>query len=225
MKAVHKHLLLKYLLCFVLGISGLKVQSQRIYDNDIRAFVVADSLHPPGAETTLFTGSSSIRMWDGIEDYFPGLPLSQRGFGGSTIDDLVYYAPQIILPYTWKQIVIYCGENDLANDPTLTTDSLFANFKTLFRIIRSHQENVPILFISLKPSNNRLVHLARFKEANEKIRQFLEQQPNSQFVDIWPLMLNEKGLPDSNLFLDDGLHMNAKGYVRWTQELKKYLIP
>lgn len=225
MKEEHKHLLLKYLLCFVLGIAGLNLQAQRVYDHDIRAFVVADSLHPPRAETTLFTGSSSIRMWDNIESYFPGLLLSQRGFGGSTIDDLVYYAPQIILPYFWKQIVIYSGENDLANDPTLTTDSLLANFNMLFRMIRSQQNNVPILFISLKPSNNRLIHLARFKEANEKIRQFLQQQPNSQFVDMWPLMLDDKGLPDSDLFLDDGLHMNAKGYALWAQELKKYLIP
>src|SRR5687768_4868858 len=36
----------------------------------------------PTAPPVLFVGSSSIRMWCGLDRDFPGLPVLNRGFGG-----------------------------------------------------------------------------------------------------------------------------------------------
>ncbi len=210
--------------CFIIGFHIVNAQNIRPIDYDIHAFVAEDSINPPLPGTSLFTGSSSIRMWHDLESYFPGLALKQRGFGGSTIADLIYYADQIILPYQWKQIVIYSGENDLSFNPQMSPDTLLSHFERLFRLIRAYDENVPVFFISLKPSADRWEHHERFLSANEKINHFLKQQANSFFVDVWPLLLNAEGTPDSSLFLSDGLHLNQKGYLRWANELKKYLI-
>ena len=35
------------------------------------------------------------------------------------------------------------------------------------------------------------------------------------FVDIAAVTLGEDGLPDSTLFVEDQLHLNEEGYVRW----------
>ena len=42
------------------------------------------------------------------------------GFGGSTLVDVIRYSYHVILPYHPKQVVIYCGENDLAYAETVT---------------------------------------------------------------------------------------------------------
>ena len=40
---------------------------------------------------TLFTGSSSIRMWESLEDDFPEINLINRGFGGAHLSDVIFF--------------------------------------------------------------------------------------------------------------------------------------
>ncbi|MBL7727787.1 MAG: hypothetical protein JNM68_08880, partial [Dinghuibacter sp.] len=84
------------------------------YIADIRAFKKQDSLTPPPANAILFVGSSSFTNWTNVHEYFPGKTIINRGFGGSSLTDLIRYAGDVIVPYNPKQIVIYCGENDFA---------------------------------------------------------------------------------------------------------------
>jgi lysophospholipase L1-like esterase len=43
------------------------------------------------------------------------------------------------------------------------------------------------------------------------------------YIDIWEAMLNEDGQPNSNLFVEDNLHINADGYKIWTSIVRKEL--
>src|SRR5688500_11075975 len=86
---------------------------------EIRGFIKNDSAHKPPPNAILFVGSSSFRMWQDVQDYFPGYTIINRGFGGSTLVDVISYSYDIILPYNPKQILIYCGENDLASSDTV----------------------------------------------------------------------------------------------------------
>ena len=43
------------------------------------------------------------------------------------------------------------------------------------------------------------------------------------FVDVWEPMLTEDGKPNPDLFVEDGLHMNEKGYVIWTRLVRESL--
>jgi lysophospholipase L1-like esterase len=56
-------------------------------------------------------------------------------------------------------------------------------------------------------------------EGNNSIREFLAQQENTGFVNIWNDMLNEHHQPDSSLFIDDMLHMNSDGYKIWQKRI------
>ena len=62
---------------------------------------------------TLFTGSSSIRMWESLEDDFPEINLINRGFGGAHLSDVIFFYDRLFSNYKPEQIVLYCGENDL----------------------------------------------------------------------------------------------------------------
>src|SRR6187549_2560140 len=105
---------------------------------DIQNFKKQDSISFPPKNAILLIGSSSFTKWTDVQDYFPGYKIINRGFGGSSLPDVIRYANSIIFPYHPKQIVIYCGENDFAASDTVTTQEVFKRFKILFNLIRSH---------------------------------------------------------------------------------------
>ncbi len=194
------------------------------FESDIRKFIESDRVDPPPKGAILFAGSSSFTMWTDVQEYFPGRTILNRGFGGSTLLDQIRYADQIILPYKPKQIVIYCGENDLASSDTVTSDKVIERFETLFHMIRSELPDVTITYVSMKPSPSRW-HLAeKMRAGNEGIRDFLRLQNNTSFVDVWEKMLDHHQYPDGSLFLDDSLHMNSNGYKIWQSLIGPELI-
>ncbi len=193
------------------------------FADEILAFKKQDNLYPVKAKQILFIGSSSFRMWTNLQQEFKDYPVINRGFGGSTLPDLIYYARDIIFPYNPKQIIIYCGDNDLASSDTVTSMIVLKRFQTLFKTIREQLPQVPIVFVSIKPSPSRARLLEEMQNANALIKAFLAGQPNTGFVDVFDKMMR-KGKIRKDLFRDDMLHMNAKGYAIWRKSIKPYLL-
>jgi acetyl esterase/lipase/lysophospholipase L1-like esterase len=191
--------------------------------NEIAAFKEQDKASPPPASPILFVGSSSFRKWTDVNTYFPGFPIVNRGFGGSTLPDVIGYAYDIILPYKPKQVVIYCGENDLATPDSIPASVVVDRFKTLFAIIRQNLPAATIDFVSIKPSPVRAAIQGKVIEANTAIRRFLERQPNAHFIDVYGAMLDAKGNMRKELFLEDMLHMRPGGYAIWKDIMLPYL--
>jgi lysophospholipase L1-like esterase len=192
--------------------------------NEIQNFKHQDSLKPPPSNAILFVGSSSFRMWKGLQDSFPAYTLINRGFGGSTLVDVIRYEDDIIFKYDPKQIVIYCGENDVAASDTVTGQVAFERFKQLYSDIRKKYPRIPIAFVSLKPSPLRWSKKDRMVEANRLIKDFIKNQKNTRYIDVWNPMIGEDGRPMENLFIHDMLHMNEKGYAIWTKLIEPVLV-
>lgn len=220
MKYTNRNLLL---FCFFVFISGFLHAQEPAFYKDIQAFKEKDKAQPPAKQAILFVGSSSFTKWTDVQDYFPGYPVLNRGFGGSSLPDLIRYAADIIFPYQPKQIIIYCGENDLAAADTVSADTVVQRFKTLFGMIRSRLGNVPVLFVSLKPSPSRSRLFPKMKEVNEQVKAFLSKDKHTAFADVYSKML-EQGEPMKDIFLEDKLHMNAKGYAIWKQVIGPLLV-
>jgi lysophospholipase L1-like esterase len=197
------------------------------FKEDIDRFKKQDSISMPAPHQILFVGSSSFTNWIDVQSYFPAYPIINRGFGGSSLTDVIRYANDIIFRYHPKQIVIYCGENDMAGDSTVTGKMMFQRFKTLYYQIRKNPDcrNVPIIYIAMKPSPSRWYMKDRVMEGNEWIRRFsLKKNTALKFIDVWPAMLNADGKPLEDIFLEDKLHMNAKGYAIWQKLIEPYLL-
>jgi lysophospholipase L1-like esterase len=210
-------------LAFLVPASFLKAQNPPFW-NDIQAFKKQDTEKAPPKNAILFVGSSSFTNWKDVQDYFPGYPIINRGFGGSSLPDVIRYADDIIFPYHPKQIVIYCGENDLVVADSVTGEMVYRRFVELFRMIRKKIPQVPVIFISLKPSPSRWHLREKMITANTSIRSFLSKEKKTVFVDVYSKMLDKDGKPVQEIFREDNLHMNAKGYVIWQKELKPYLL-
>jgi lysophospholipase L1-like esterase len=192
--------------------------------NDIQAFKKQDSVSFPGTGKILFVGSSSFTKWKDVQDYFPGYPIVNRGFGGSSLPDVIRYREDVIFPYKPKQIVIYCGENDLAANDTVSAATVVKRFKELFSLIRGRFKNVPVAFVSLKPSPSRAHLFPKMLEANLTIKNYLKKQKKAVFIDVYHKMLKPDGKPMEDIFVEDRLHMNAKGYAIWQKIMEPYLL-
>lgn len=208
------------LICLLLIVA---VQSfAQPFINEIQKFRKDDSLSAPPANPILFVGSSSFRMWKDVKDYFPGYTILNRGFGGSGIPHVIQYADDVIFKYNPRQIVIYCGENDLG--PDVKGEYIATKFKELFQLIRSRMPGVPIAYISMKPSPRREKFLDAMKDGNKRIKKFLKKQKKAAYIDVYSAMRKEDGSLNTDLFLEDNLHMNSKGYKIWQPLIQPHLI-
>lgn len=217
---------MKKLLALVALFVALQTQAQQppAFWNEIVAFKKADTINPPIANPILFVGSSSFTKWKDVNNYFPGYPIINRGFGGSTLVDVIRYAYDVILPYKPKEIVIYCGENDLAYSDAVTAQDVFNRFKTLFGMIRTNLPDVPVYYVAIKPSPSRVRLIEKVKEANKLISGYLKKQKKAGFINVFDAMLDEKGQPRPELFVSDMLHMKPEGYAIWQKIIQPYLI-
>ena len=206
--------------CFIFSVVQAFAQP---FSDEIKDFKKQDSLNPPPTGAILFVGSSSFRKWTDVSSYFPGYTIINRGFGGSTLPDVTLYIDDIILPYHPKQVVIYCGDNDLASSDAITADSVLGRFKVLFDGIRTKLPGENIVFVSIKPSPSRARLKEKMEKANLLIQTYLSLYTHTAFVDVYHKMLNADGTIMSDLFLEDNLHMNAKGYAIWQKEIAPYL--
>lgn len=188
---------------------------------EIDRLVADDSAQPPPRHGVLFVGSSSIRMWTTLAADFPGVPVINRGFGGSAIADSTYYADRIVIPYRPRLIVMYAGDNDIAegHSPRQVLDE----FETFVARVRHELPGVAIAYISIKPSIARFAMWPRMRAANRLIAGWSRTQRRVSFVDVSTRMLGENGKPRAALFRADGLHMTAAGYALWVRALDPVL--
>lgn len=221
MKRHTLHLVL-LLLCFTVLPTAQAQDDKPPFWDEIQAYKQQDSVQMPPKDAILFVGSSSFRMWDSMQEMFPNHTVINRGFGGSNLLDLKYYLNDIVLPYQPKQIVIYSGENDIASD-TVQAPEVLERFQDVFESIRQEMPQVPIVYVSIKPSPSRWQYKPVMEEANKLIRAYLKAQPKAKFVDVYSLMLDKGKKPKSEIFLDDSLHMNNKGYQIWQKALTPHL--
>jgi lysophospholipase L1-like esterase len=146
-----------------------------------------------------------------------------RGFGGSSLPQVTQYVDLIVLPYKPKQVVIYCGENDLAIDSTLSPEAVAARFEQLFKLIRQGRRKPHIVYVAMKPSPRRQALMPKMEKANALISAFLKTQRRTSYIDIYHPMLDTQGNPRKELFTADNLHMNANGYALWQKIIEPHL--
>lgn len=184
------------------------------WEKAIADFEAQDREHHVAPGGILFLGSSSIRMWD-LEKSFPGLPVLNRGFGGSQIADSLFFFDRVVLPYQPSTIVFYAGDNDIARDKTV--EKVTADFKALAAKVWKHFPETRILFIGIKPSTARWNLYPEMKKVNEAIGQWSQSEKRVVLVDVEKAMLGEDGLPRQEFLQKDGLHMTEAGYAAWTK--------
>ncbi len=190
------------------------------WEKAIAAFEQQDREKPPPKEPIVFVGSSSIRLWD-LGKSFPELTTLNRGFGGSQLIDSVHFAPRIVLKYHPRTVVLYAGDNDLAAGKA--PERIAADFKAFSNLVHKELPETKILYLSIKPSIQRWKLWDRVQKTNRLIEEICKKGDRLEFVDVGTPLLGDDGKPRAELFRQDGLHLNEKGYEVWTGVLKSRL--
>lgn len=183
------------------------------WEPDILAFEAADRAARPAPGGVVFVGSSSIRLWETLAEDFDGIPVVNRGFGGSEMADALHFADRIILPYRPRMVVVYAGDNDLWSGKT--PERVFGDFRALVQEIHARLPETRVGFIAVKPSVARWSIADRVRQTNGLVQRYAEAEPLVDYIDIFTPMLGADGTPRPDLFIEDGLHLNARGYELW----------
>ena len=184
---------------------------------EIDRFTAADVAQPPPSQAVLFIGSSTIRKWTSLANDFPGLPVINRGFGGSELSDTVFYADLIVIPYRPRLVVVYAGDNDLARGKS--PENVRSDFRALCSKIHATLPQTRILFVAIKPSPSREKLKDKVVATNALIAADCSQDRRLGYADVYTPMLDAKGGMRPELFVQDMLHMNEAGYAVWKQVL------
>lgn len=222
LKNMKQHRLFRLLFLSIILNSVLFFGQEKPFWKEIQEFKKIDQQNGIPKKPILFLGSSSFTKWTDVNDYFPGKTIVNRGFGGSRLVDLIYYADELLDPYHPRQIVIYCGDNDIAMDNPTATE-VFERFKTFYGKIREKYPKVPVAYVSIKYSPSRAQFWPVVTEVNRMIASYLKTQKRADYIDITKVMADANGQVRTDLFLDDMLHMKPEGYRLWAQVMAPYL--
>lgn len=203
-------------------ILSAQAQTANKWEKNIVKFEEQDKVNPPSKKNLIvFTGSSSIVYWKSLAEDFPGYNIINRGFGGSRASDLVLYTDRVISVYNPKQVFIYEGDNDISGGRK--AEEVLKDFTTIFNQIRAKNKKTEIVFISIKPSPSRRKHIEEIKKANALIEEYIKEQRNAKYVDIYNPMLDVKGNMIPALYRADSLHLTPAGYKIWADAVRPVL--
>jgi lysophospholipase L1-like esterase len=188
---------------------------------EIRAFEAADAKAFPAPGQIVFVGSSSFTNWENMARDLAPFPVVRRGFGGSQIDDSLRYVGRIVIPYQPEMVVVYAGDNDLANGRT--PQEVSGDFGALVAGVHAALPKTHVAYLAIKPSIARWGIIDLICETNDLIKTFTEQDSRLSYIDIFPVTLGSAARPNPEIFQEDDLHINQKGYDLWATVIKSHL--
>ena len=203
--------------------AGVGYANPTNFEKSIRDFEAADRTNTPPSGAIVVAGSSSIRMWHGqMRGDLAPLTVIPRGFGGSTMNDLLYYAPRVIVAYKPRAVVVYEGDNDLARG--IAPSNVVAKFTELVALLHRELPAARIYYMACKPSPRRVALWPKAVALNDSIRRLCEQDSLLSYIDVATPLLDAAGQPRAELFGKDRLHMVRAGYEVWAGIVKPALM-
>ena len=191
------------------------------FEDSVVEYEQYDQQHPFPVGAVLFVGSSSVRMWKSLDEDLPAVTAVNRGFGGSQFSDLLYYLDRLVTCYKPSKIFIYEGDNDIASGKK--PEKILEDAKQVRQKIANALPGVPVYFIAAKPSVARWKLRKKYQQLNSLLAVYASKTPNTGFVNVWEPALDEHGEVMKDIFLEDNLHMNKKGYAIWKAAIEPFL--
>ncbi len=208
-------LFLIFIICF-----NASIAQQHPFEEEVRRLSARiDSLGwNPGL--TVFTGSSTIRMWRSLPEISAGEEVLNTGFGGSKAADLERYLFPLVLKFDPKRVFIYEGDNDLWSD--VHPDEILNSLKQIVTRIHQVDPGTEVILIGAKPSPSRWKKKENYLAFNHLLKNYCDREEQVTYLDTWKALTDAQGNPRPELYLQDQLHLNSDGYLIWNKIFKTY---
>ncbi len=186
------------------------------FAKDIAAFDAAEKSEPPARGGIVFTGSSSVRLWD-VKKAFPDLPVLNRGFGGSVANDLIVYAEKVVLRYQPKLLVVYTGSNDL--HAKLPPQEALTDYTKFLTLVHEKLPQTRVVVSSVKVAPSRAAEMDAVRKLNELLEAWCQGKSWLRWVEATNYLVGGDGQPVEGLYRTDRLHLNDDGYAKWNARI------
>jgi lysophospholipase L1-like esterase len=212
---------MKNILFIVLLFLGQITFAQNKFEAEIKAYEKQDSISMPKSKQILFLGSSSFRLWKTFDQDLKGLPVFNRGFGGSTLEDALYYFDRMVVKYQPSWIFLYEGDNDLAKGQS--PEFIEKEFVEFSERIFKQLPQTRVVFVAARPSLARVVLVDKQKDLNKRIEQFVRGKKNLYYLDMHSPFYLADGSLMQDIFVADKLHLNEKGYQIFASKIRTFI--
>lgn len=202
-----------FLITFLFSIVSTKAQDPTRFKEQVEKLKSIEYNFNADKKLVVFTGSSSVVRWKTVQEDFPNYNVINNGFGGSVFSDLIYYYKELILNFEPDILFIYEGDNDVARGKDVNT--VFKEAKKLRARIGKDLPHTKVIFISPKPCIANWAKKDNYIRLNHKLEKFCDKSKDTEFADVWSAMVDEYGIVFQDIFIEDGDHMNEKGYNIW----------
>jgi lysophospholipase L1-like esterase len=184
------------------------------FEKDIVAYEKINVETPPPDNCSIFVGSSTWRLWgDQLEKDFAEFRAVNRGFGGSTVPEVLQVMHRIITLHKPARVVFFCGGNDIAGGAS--AEITFENFKTFLIRLWDVTPNTEVFFVSVTGAPVRERFFDETRKYNMLVKDLAETMTRLHYVDTFAMLVGEDGKAQEKYFLQDRLHLNRDGQERW----------
>ena len=220
----NKYLLI-LLVFFIFACSPYKkyAHTAASWENEISSLEVKDDIESYSDQAVLFIGSSSIRLWDSINEDLAPYECIRRGYGGAHYTDLIHFTKRLVYPHNFRALCIFVANDITGGEKDLTVPEVMKLAKEVVKTVRAKYPNVPIFEIAVTPTESRWKVWPTIQKLNAEMKAYCESNPNMYFIDPSEAYLGSNGLPRPELFRNDKLHQTEAGYDIWGAAIKKEL--
>jgi lysophospholipase L1-like esterase len=212
---------LHFILLFLPVTSGIAICQEIPFQNEVKSLTERIDQMGWKPNSFVFTGSSSIRLWENLQEEFPDIPVINTGFGGSQASDLLIHLDELVIRYSPEKVFIYEGDNDINAGKEVS--EIMKDIDLMINRIHQNFPKTKIVLISAKPSPSRWQLKTSYNVLNDLMRQYATTHEQVNFMNIWDVMLDRSGRPISDIFIADSLHMNEKGYAIWNKSVIPFM--
>ncbi len=214
---------MKFLVCFIIYISAsLSLSAQQFSDH----YYTRKALFENTANTKgeiIFLGNSITEGGD-WKSLFPNTNVINRGISGDVTMGIINRLDEVVDSKP-KKIFLLIGVNDLARGKTIAF--IAENCNEIIKTIRSTSKNTKVYLQSVLPVNPSVGHKfsghknkqAAIIKLNKRL-EALAKLHDVSFINLYNRFKNTKGELKAK-YTHDGLHLSAKGYLRWKSIIKK----
>jgi hypothetical protein len=163
-----------------------------------------------GTETTVFLGDSITKRFN-VYEYFPKLPVLNRGIFSDTTEGVLSRLGGNINNLRIKHLFLMIGYNDLAYREN---DQILDNISKILGHIRAEKIFVQSLLPVMGSERSKN---SRIRELNASLRALCREKGHI-YIDLYQHFVNEKGMLNCE-YSRDGVHPNGEGYRVWTETI------
>ena len=203
--------------------------------NSVQSYTALPLPEPGGV---VFYGSSGFTRWGSPISTYGNRPLEEdlpgcinRGFGGATAEELLYYYDQMVRPLKPRALVVSIVHNDRGMG--YSPNEIVTNLAKLFAFARTDFPGIRLYACDCRPTLKFVTegHLRYMAEFNQLLKEYCARHEDTTFVDhihhpIWfenPADAGDYTKVRRDIFVEDEVHFNQLGYDLYKIFMKETL--